>query len=149
MLAHHRKLEEDRERLEAQVATLEEAVTRMAEQQRELEVKAKSFVDRAERHHRRMQAEAAQVAAVEPMLDAIVSELEDQTITFDPETGWQVRDPAPFRAAGKVWGKLEPAVRRLVSLVQAAEDGSWTTMSKDPVYTPLPRPAPSAYESSL
>ena len=149
MLVHHRKLEEDRARLAAEVTVLEEALTRMVEQQRDLEAKATMFVDRAEQHHKRMQAEAAQVAALEPMLDAIVSELEDQTITFDPETGWQVRDPAPFRAAGKVWGKLEPAVRRLVSLVQAAEDGSWATSLDDPSATPLPRPAPTPIEAAL
>jgi hypothetical protein len=149
MLAHHRKLEEDRERLEAQVATLEEAVTRMAEQQRELEAKAETFVDRAERHHRRMQAEAAQVAALSPMLDALVAELEDRTIIFAPETGWRMQDPAPFRAAGKVWVKLEPAIRRLVKMVQAAEDGSWTASSDDPGHTPLPRPDPTSLEAAL
>lgn len=149
MLNHHRALEEDRVRLEAQVAALEEAVTRMAEQQRDLEAKAETFVDRAEQHHRRMQTEAAQVAGLEPMLDAIVREIEDQTISFDPETGWQVRDPAPFRAAGKVWGKLEPAVRRFVKMVQAAEDGSWTASSDDPAHTPLPRPDPTSLEAAL
>lgn len=149
MLAHHRTLEEDRARLEAQVAALEDAMSRMLEQQRDVEAKATMFVDRAEQHHKRMQAEAAQVAALEPMLDAIVSELEHKTLTFAPETGWRVRDPAPFRAAGKVWVRLEPAVRRLVGLVQAAEDGSWATSSDDPSATPLPRPALTHIEAAL
>ena len=147
MLAHHRTLEEDRVRLEAQVAALEEALTRMLEQQRDLEAQAEAFVDRAEQHHRRMRAEAAQVAALGPMLDALVTEIENRTIHFDPKAGWRVRDPSPFRAAGKVWVRLEPAVRRLVGLVHAAEDGSWTTISKDPEYTPLPRPEPTPSET--
>lgn len=149
MLAHHRALEEDRVRLEAQVAVLEVAMARMVEQQRELEVKAESFVDRAAQHHRRMQTEAAQVAALSPMLDALVAELEDRTIIFAPETGWRMQDPAPFRAAGKVWVKLEPAIRRLVEMVQAAEDGSWSASSDDPGHTPLPRPAPTSLEAAL
>jgi len=112
MLDHHRALEEDRVRLEAQVAVLEDAVTKMVEQQRELEAKAEAFVNRAAEHHLRMQAEAAQVAALGPLLDTVVAELEGGTISFNLETGWRVRDPSPFRAAGKVWVKLEPAVRR-------------------------------------
>jgi hypothetical protein len=147
MLDHHRALEEDRVRLEAQVAALEDALTRMLEQQRDLEAQAEAFVDRAEQHYRRMRTEAAQVAALGPMLDALVSELEGRTITFDPETGWRVRDPAPFRAAGKIWVKLEPAVRRLVSLVQAAEDGRWTADSREPEYPALPRPKPTPFEA--
>lgn len=149
MLAHHRALEEDRTRLEKQVAVLENAVTKMVGQQRELEAKAEAFVDRAAQHHRRMQAEAAQVAALSPLLDAVVAELEGGTIAFDAEAGWRIRDPSPFRAAGKIWVKLEPAVRRLVSLVQAAEDGSWTAGSKDPEHLPLPRPDPSSFETAL
>lgn len=148
MLAHHRKLEEDRVRLAAEVAVLEEALTRMVERQRDLEAQAEAFVDRAEQHHRRMRTEAAQVAALSPMLDALVAELEAGTISFDPETGWRVRDPAPFRAAGKVWGKLEPAVRRLVSLVQAGEDGRWTTVSREPEYPALPRPDPTPFAAA-
>jgi hypothetical protein len=148
MVEHHRKLEEDRTRLEAQVAALEENLTRMVEHQRDLEVKARAFVGRAEQHHRRMQKEAAQVAALGPMLDALVSELEDQTIAFDPDTGWRVRDPSPFRAAGKIWVKLEPAVRRLVSLVQAAEDGRWTAGSRDPEPMPPPRPDPEPFAAA-
>lgn len=147
MLDHHRALEEDRVRLEAQVAALEDALTRMLEQQRSLEAQAEAFVDRAEQHYRRMRTEAAQVAALGPMLDALVSELEGRTITFDPETGWRVRDPAPFRAAGKIWVKLEPAVRRLVSLVQATEDGRWTANSREPEYPALPRPKPTTFEA--
>jgi len=148
MLDHHRALEEDRVRLEAQVAVLEEAVTWMVKQQRDLEAQAEAFVDRAEQHHRRMQTEAAQVTALGPMLDTLVAELEAGTVSFDPKTGWRVRDPSPFRAAGKVWVRLEPAVRRLVSLVHAAEDGSWTTISKDPEYTPLPRPEPTPFAAA-
>lgn len=147
MLEHHRVLEEDRVRLEAEVSALEDAVTRMVEQQRDLEAQAAAFVDRAEQHHRRMRTEAAQVAALGPMLDALVSELEGRTITFDPETGWRVRDPSPFRAAGKIWVKLEPAVRRLVNLVQAAEDGRWTAVSREPEYPALPRPKPTPFEA--
>lgn len=147
MLAHHHKLEEDRVRLEAEVAALEDALTRMVEQQRDLEAQAEAFVDRAEQHHRRMRSEAAQVAALGPMLDALVAELEAGTISFDPETGWRVRDPSPFRAAGKIWVKLEPAVRRLVSLVQAAEEGRWTADSREPEYPALPRPKPTPFEA--
>lgn len=148
MLAHHRTLEEDRTRLEAQVAEFEKRAVTMMSEQHELEKKAEIFVDRAAEHHRRMQAEAAQVAALGPMLDALISELEDQTITFDRETGWRVRDPSPFRAAGKVWTRLEPAIRRLVSLVQAAEEGRWTASSKDLEYPHPPRPDPP-FEASL
>ena len=147
MLDHHRALEEDRVRLEAQVTVLEDAMTKMVEQQRELEAKAEAFVNRAAEHHLRMQVEAAQIAALGPLLKAVVAELEDGTIAFDHNTGWQVRDPSPFRAAGKVWVKLEPAVRRLVGLVQAAEDGSWTTMSKDLEYPLMPRQEPTPFEA--
>lgn len=145
MLDHHRKLEEERSRLEAQVAAMEAAVATMTAQQDELETKAADFVERAKRHHNRMRAEAAQVAALGPMLDAIVTEIENRTIAFDPEAGWRVRDPSPFRAAGRIWIKLEPAVRRLVGLVQAAEDGRWTAGSGKPENRPLPSrsPAPS------
>lgn len=148
MLDHHRALEEDRVRLEAQVATLQEQAIILTAQQRELEMKAAAFVDRAKQHHLRMQTETAQVAALGPMLDALVSELEDQTIAFDPDTGWRVRDPSPFRAAGKVWVKLEPAIRRLVSLVQGAEDGSWTAGSRDPEPMPPPRPDPEPFAAA-
>lgn len=147
MLDHHRNLAEDRARLEAQVTALEEAVTMMVEHQRDLEAKAEAFVDRAEQHHRRMRVEAAQVAALGPLLDAVVTEIEDRTIAFDLDNGWQVRDPNPFRAAGKVWVKLEPAIRRLVNLVQAAEDGSWSAGSRDPAPTRPPRPDPAPFES--
>lgn len=148
MLDHRRKLEEDRVRLEAEVTALEEALAGMRKQQRDLEAQAAAFVDRAEHHHRRMQAEAAQVAALGPMLGALVAELEAGTISFEPETGWRVRDPSPFRAAGKIWVKLEPAVRRLVSLVQAAEDGHWTAGSRDPEYPALPRREPTPFEAA-
>ena len=148
MMEHHRKLEDDRAGLEAQVAALEDAITKMLEQQRDLEAKAEAFVARAAEHHRRMRTEAAQVAALGPMLDTLVAELEAGTVSFDPETGWRVRDPSPFRAAGKVWTRLEPAIRRLVGMVQAAEDGSWTTISKDPEYTPLPRPEPTPFAAA-
>lgn len=148
MLDHHRRLEEDRVRLEAQVAALEDAMMKMVEQHRELEAKAEAFVNRAEQHHRRMRTEAAMVNAAGPMLDALVTELEDQTIAFDPETGWRVRDPSPFRAAGKVWTRLEPAIRRLVGMVQAAEDGSWTTISKDPEHARPPRPDATRLEAA-
>ena len=83
------------------------------------------------------------------MLDAVVAELESGTIEFDAANGWRVHDPAPFRAAGKIWIQLEPAVRRLVGLVQAAEDGSWTASSDDPGHTPLPRPDPTHIEVAL
>jgi hypothetical protein len=149
MLTHHRKLEEDRERLEAQVAALEGAISVLDEQKCDLETKATLFVDRAEQHHKRMQREAAQVAAIDPMLDALVAELENGTLSVDPESGWRMQDPAPFRAAGKIWTKLEPAIRRLVEMVQAAEDGNWSASSDDPDHTPLPRSAPTACEASL
>lgn len=149
ILDHHRQLEEDRTRLEAQVTALEKRAITLAAQQRELEVKAAAFVDKAERHHRRMRAEAAQVNALGPMLDALVSEIEDRTITHNPEAGWMMRDPAPFRAAGKVWMRLEPAIRRLVGMVQSAEDGRWTNSSEDPEYPPLPRPEPTPFVASL
>ena len=149
MLDHHRALEEDRVRLEAQVAVLEDAVTKMVEQQRELEAKAEAFVNRAAEHHLRMQAEAAQVAALGPLLETVVAELEGGTISFNLETGWRMRDPSPFCAAGKVWVKMEPAVRRLVGLMQAAEDGSWTASSKDPEYPHPRRLDPAPFEASL
>lgn len=132
MLAHHRKLEEDRERLEAQVAELEKTAAIMYEKQRELEQKANVFVDRAERHHHRMRAEAAQIAALGPLLDTIVVELENRTISYTPERGWRVQDPTPFRAAGKVWVRLEPAIRRLIALAQAVEEGRWNAGSHEP-----------------
>jgi hypothetical protein len=148
MLDHHRQLEADRIRLEAQVTELEKRAITLAAQQRELEVKAAAFVDKAEQHHRRIRQEAAQVNALGPMLDALATELEDRTITFDSQTGWQVRDPRPYRAAGKVWVKLEPAVRRLVGMVQAAEEGRWTAASKYLELTPLPCPDPTPYEAA-
>lgn len=149
MLAHRRRLEEDRETLEAHLTALGDAISVMGDQKHDLETKAKTFVDRAEQHHKRMQVEAAQVAAIDPMLDALVAELEDGTIGFDPESGWRMQDPRPFRAAGKIWAKLEPAVKRFVGMVQAAEDGSWTVGSKDPEHLPLPRPDPSSLETAL
>jgi hypothetical protein len=149
MLEHHRTLEEDRARLKAQVAAMEEAVAKMVEQQRELEAKAADFVDRAERHHNRMRVEVAQVNALGPMLDALVAELEDRTISAEPDGSWRVRDPSPFRAAGKIWVKLEPAIRRLVGMLQAAEDGRWTTGSRDPEHTPLPRPDATAFDAAF
>jgi hypothetical protein len=148
MLDHHRQLEADRIRLEAQVTKLEKRAITLAAQQRALEAKAAAFLNRAEQHHYRMQTEAAQVAALGPMLDALVTELEDRTITFHPQTGWRVRDPSPYRAAGKVWVKLEPAVRRLVGMVRAAEDGNWTAGSNDPVYDLPPRPDPTPFEAA-
>jgi hypothetical protein len=148
MLEHHRKLEDDRIRLEAKVAELEKQAVVLAAQQRELEAKAEAFVDRAAEHHLRMQTEAAQLAALGPMLDALVAELDAGTVSFDSETGWRVRDPSPFRATGKVWTRLEPAIRRLVGMVQAAEDGSWTTISKDPEYPLLPRQEPTPFEAA-
>lgn len=148
MIDHHKNLAEDRARLEIEVAALGNAMTKMVEQQRELEAKAEAFVDRAAQHHRRMQAEAAQVAALGPMLDTLVAELAAGTVSFDPETGWRVRDPAPFRAAGKVWVKLEPAIRRLVGLVQAAEDGSWTASSNNLEFAPLLPPDPTPFEAA-
>ncbi|PVH28235.1 hypothetical protein [Pararhodobacter oceanensis] len=137
MLDHHRQLEADRMRMEDAVATL-------AVQQHDIEAKAAVLADRVERHQHRMRKEVAQVAALGPMLDALVAELEDRTITFDPEIGWKVRDPAPFHAAGKVWTKLEPAIRRLVGMVEAAEDGRWTAGSMEPRYAPtlLEQPSP-------
>lgn len=149
MLDHHRQLEEDRVRLEAEVAVLEDTTAKMVALQREMEIKANNFVDRAERHHNRMRDEARQIAALNPMLDALVSEIENRTIEFDPEAGWRVQDPSPFRAAGKVWVKLEPAVRRLVGLMQAAEDGSWISGSEDPEYTPPSRPDLTSFEATL
>ncbi|PZX36233.1 plasmid recombination enzyme [Roseinatronobacter thiooxidans] len=149
MLDHHRQLEADRIRLEAHVTELEAKGVTIAAQQRELVMKAVAFVDRAEQHHRRMRAELDQVAALNPMLDSLVAELEDRTISIVPGGSLRVRDPSPFRAAGKVWVKLEPAVRRLVKMVQAAEDGRWNAGTIYPEYTPLPRPAPTACEASL
>jgi len=148
MLEHHRNLEEDRVRLKAQVGELEGQAVVLAAQQRELEMKATAFVARAERHHNRMQIEAHQVAALGPMLDALVAELEDRTISAEPDGSWRVQDPSPFRAAGKIWVKLEPAIRRLVGMVQAAEDGRWTAASKDPEHTPLPCQDPTPYEAA-
>ena len=149
MLDHHRQLEEDRVRLEAEVAVLEDTTAKMVALQREMEMKATAFMDRAERHHNRMRQEVAQLNALGPMLDALVSEIENRTIEFDPETGWRVQDPSPFRAAGKVWIKLQPAVKRLVAMVREAEDGSWTAGSEDPEYAPLPRPDPTSFEATL
>jgi hypothetical protein len=149
MLDHHRKLEEDRARLEAQVATLEKQAVAMVADQHSFGERAAAFLAQAERHHKRMRQEAAQVNALGPLLDALVSEIEDRTITHNPEAGWRMRDPAPFRAAGKVWVRLEPAIRRLVGMVQSAEDGQWTVMSKEPEYPPLPRPEPTPFETAL
>jgi hypothetical protein len=112
-------------------------------------MKANAFVGRAERHHNRMRDEARQIAALNPMLDALVIEIENRTIEFDPEAGWRFEDPSPFRAAGKVWVKLQPAVKRLVAMAREAEDGSWAVGSKDPEYTPLARPDPNPFEASL
>ena len=95
-----------------------------------------------------MQIEAAQVVALGPMLDALVRELENRTINFDPDTGWSVQDPSPFKAAGKIWVKLEPAIRRLVEMVRAAEDGRWTAASKDPEYPAPPRPEGASFEAA-
>lgn len=134
MLDYRRNLEEDRVRLEAQVAALKEQAITLAAQQRDLETKAEAFVARAEKHHNRMRTEAAQAAALGPLLDTVVAEIEDNTISFEPEVGWRVRDPSPYHAAGKVWVRLEPAIRRLVGLVHAAEDGTWTAGSRGPEY---------------
>lgn len=132
LLEHHRALDDDRSRLEAQVAELEKTVVTMSEQQLELEQKANAFVDRAERHYHRMRAESVQIAALGPLLDAIVVELENRTISYTAERGWRVQDPTPFRAAGKVWVRLEPAIRRLIALAQSVEDGRWSARSYEP-----------------
>lgn len=147
MVAHRRRLEEDRERLEAHVAALEAAISVMGDQKRDLETKAKLFVDRAEQHYKRMKTEAAQVAAVEPMLDALVAELEDGTLGFDPDRGWRMENPRPFQAAGKIWTKLEPAIQRFVGMVQAAEEGRWSAGSVDPAAAPPRRPDPAPSEA--
>jgi len=149
MLNHQRQLEVDRVRLEAEVAVLEDTTATLVALQREIEMKANAFVGRAERHHNRMRDEARQIAALNPMLDALVIEIENRTIEFDPEAGWRFEDPSPFRAAGKVWVKLQPAVKRLVAMAREAEDGSWAVGSKDPEYTPLARPDPNPFEASL
>lgn len=147
MLGHRRRLEEDRQRLEAEVDALEGAIAVLGEQKSELETKATLFVDRAAQHHKRMQREAAQVAAIDPMLDALVTELENGTLSFAPEGGWRMQDPAPFRAAGRIWVRLEPAMRRFVGMVQAAEEGRWSAGSVDPAAAPLRRPDPAPSEA--
>lgn len=126
MLDHRKKLEEDRARLEVEVATLKKREIALTARIFRLDAAASAFMQRAERHQSRVRTEAARVAALGPMLDAVVEELEGGTIRFHPETGWKVRDATPFRAAGQVWSRLEPAIRRLVGMVQAAEDGRWT-----------------------
>lgn len=131
-LDHHSKLEADRARLESQVAELEKKAENMAVQQRELERKAADFLELAERHHKRMRKEAAQVTAFDAMLDALAAELENGTISYNPATGWKMGDPTPFRAAGRVWTKLEPPVRRLVALAQASDDGRLTGAGCEP-----------------
>jgi len=138
MGAHYRNLEEDRVRLEAKVAALKASAALMAAQQKQLESKAGEFVNRAKQHHARMRAEVAQINALGPMLDAIVTEIENRTIAFDPGAGWRMSDPAPFQAAGRVWVKLEPAVRRLIELLQAAEDGRWNADLTQPEHQPFP-----------
>lgn len=132
MLDHHRRLESDRAKLAAEVVSLEEKVIAMETHQRELETNAAAFLDRAEQHQQRMHDEVAQVAALGPMFDALVKEIEDGTIEFDTDVGCRVKNPAPFRAVGKFWGKLEPTVKRLVKMVQAAEDGTWTDGAYEP-----------------
>ncbi len=71
------------------------------------------------------------------MLDAIVIETENRTIALEPGTGWRMSDPAPFQAAGRVWVKLEPAVRRLIELLQAVEDGRWNAALTQPEPQPF------------
>lgn len=148
MLDHHRTLEEDRKRLEAHLAAMEDAIAVMSAKKRDLETKATTFVERAEGHQMRMQAEAAQVAAVEPMLDALVAELETGTLGFAPDGGWRMQDPTPFRAAGRIWTRLEPAMRRFVGMVQTAEEGRWSAGSADPEAAPPRRPDPAPSEEA-
>lgn len=140
MAAHHRSLEDERMRLEARVATLKEQANVMVAQKLDLEMKAAAFMERAERHLQRMRAEIAQVSALDPMLDALISEIMAGTVTFNSATGWKVRDPAPFVAAGKMWIKIEPAVRRLIQMLQTTESGGWIEMQEKD-YSPIPAPA--------
>jgi len=138
MLDHHRQLNEDRVRLQDQVSLLEARAVKLALQQHEMETKAKAFVDRAEQHHLRMRAEAAQIAALGPLLTALVTEIENRTISCTQAGGWRVRDPSPFRAAGNVWARLEPTIRRLVRMIRDAEEGRWTAEAHEPKHCALP-----------
>lgn len=149
MVAHHRNLREDLVRLEAKIAMLKAAAEVMDAQQQQIETKAAAFVERAKKHHARMRAEVEQVNALGPMLDAIVTEIDNRTMTFHPTTGWRVHDPRPFRAAGRLWPKLEPVIRRLVALMQSAEDGSWKADTREPDPHPVPFPRPASLQPSL
>lgn len=154
MLAHHHQLDKDRGRLQQEVTVLREvrsaAVAEikdleakaviMLEEQRLLDQTATEFIARAKEHQQRMRARAEQVKAAGPMLDAVVREIEERTISFDPEVGWRVRDPAPLQAAGIVWKKLSPAIRRLVDMVEAADEGRWTADPLEPAANGLAAP---------
>ncbi|MFU8866205.1 MAG: hypothetical protein ACNA7O_20070, partial [Rhodobacterales bacterium] len=62
------------------------------------------------------------LSAAGPLLDAIVTEIDQRTIVYENGV-WHVQDPHPFQEAPLVWKKLRPVVLRLMGLIKDAEDG--------------------------
>lgn len=151
MLAHQHHLDEDRGRLEReikdlcdtrtsavqQVEELENRTLEMMDQQEKLAEIAQEYVVRAQKHTAQLQMQAAELRAAAPLLDAIIMEITDRTISFDASIGWRVRDPEPFQRAPHVWKKLSPAILRMLELMRAADDGRG--QAERPAHTPQPR----------
>jgi hypothetical protein len=122
IMAHHQNLAEDRSRLEAEIAVLDAQRAVSEERIRSLEATAAHYVEAARRFQDRLRHHAKELDAAGPLLDAIVSEIDQKTIVYEDGV-WHVRDPRPFREAPLVWKKLSPVILQLLKIVSDAEDG--------------------------
>lgn len=122
MAAHHRALADDRAQLQAEIAALE--TQRLASEARilDLDATARRYAHAAEQFQDRLKARAREIDAAGPLLDAIVTEIDQRTIVYENGV-WHVQDPHPFQEAPLVWKKLRPVVLRLMGLIKDAEDG--------------------------
>ena len=127
MLKHHRALEARRIELEEQLISLEEVKTAalidIRKQHTRLEEMADEYLKKVSGLTQRIEHRAIQLKAAEPMLDAVAREIAAGTISFNPDTGWAMKDPTPFRSAAPVWRALSPAVKKLLEMMKSAEDG--------------------------
>ena len=129
MLKHHQALEARRIELEEQLISLEEVKTAalidIRKQHTRLEEMADEYLKKVSGLTQRIEHRAIQLKAAEPMLDAVAREIAAGTISFNPDTGWAMKDPTPFRSAAPVWRALSPAVKKLLEMMKSAEDGQF------------------------